>query len=153
MKKIGMWANYMGAYAWARIGFMPEQKDWNSLKDELGKRLDFIEQHPPQKEGLLPYTYIDALRKALASDDPKSYWFIVDQEHSCYGTSLGKLLTLPLKELPESFSRPGAEAGLRSELTWHGFLDLNDSDCARRFEACMKPDIKRSPAPRQKPAV
>ena len=155
IKDINIAADFIGAYAWARLGFVPTQKSWDEIKESIGKRLDFIEAHPSQKDGPLPSRYVDILRKALAADDPKSLWFIVDQETSYYGTTLGKLLTLPLDILPKSFPKEKSQRiswGLKNFI-WSGLLDMQDPDCVIRFKAYLYADKKPGPVFQKKPAI
>ena len=153
IEKITMSAAFIGTYAWARVGFVPEQDDWNKLRYQIGKRLDYLEQNPSPQEGPLPYKYVDALRGALKSDDPKNFWFIVDQGYPYYGTSMGKLLTLDIEDLPEKIPRDKkAKIAFLSCSGWLGSLDMKDPDCVQRFEAYIYEGKSRNPSLRKKPA-
>jgi hypothetical protein len=149
MNKITLSAGDVGAYAWARTGFAPSAASWKKLRESIGQRLDFIEGHPPP-EGPLPHAYVSGLRKALSSDEPKSLWFLVDQEYPCYGTSMGKLLTLPFNRLPEEFpSAKAREENVDNCLNWGGALDMKDRDCVQRFEAYVQAAPSQKPSPRK----
>lgn len=152
----------IGIYTWARCGFVPDMIGWDNIRRHVGARLDFLERIPPT-EGALPKKYIEALRESLKSDDPKTYWFIVDQQYKCYGTSLGKMLTLHAEFLPENipwskarkrlaFSRAkykGLE-DIRASATWSGEADLTDPDVRHRMKAYLFPQAKAQPSPRRK---
>jgi hypothetical protein len=113
--RIGITAGHTGAYAWGRLGFVPEEtRSWPLLKKDIGARLDALEAEPP-REGPLSEVCVRFLRAMLASDDPKSLWAIVDQETPCNGSTLGKVLLIGNM--------------------WEGTLDLADPDCLTRINA------------------
>lgn len=151
MRNIIIEAHAIGVYAHARTGFVPTQESWDILREHIGRRLDFIEQNPSRQDGRLPSSYIDTLCKVLASDDPKSYWFIVDQEYPYFGTSLGKVLTLNFPLRPEDIQLVRPMPWTREECAWGGSLNMKDPDCIRRFEAYLYADKGQKPAVQQKP--
>jgi len=150
IKHIALDASDIGSYAWARAGFVPTHKDWSNMRQEISNRLDFLQQHVPPHEKPLPDGCVEALRKALSSDDSKSFWSVVDEKHSYCGTSLGKLLTLPANQLPGH--NPWPEGLLRNGTHWHGILNMNDPVSVQRMEAYLFAQ-KSGPSPKAKPAA
>ncbi len=59
----------IGAYAWARMGFVPGPNSWSVLKGELGRSLKLGVYSPAVKRQAL---------KIINSDDPKGVWKIAD---------------------------------------------------------------------------
>jgi len=133
-------ANEIGVYAWARIGFVPDKNAWlGPLRKKIGERLDYLERNPSRKTGPLPKKYIATLRKALKSEDPKMFWFIVDQQLEYYGMPMGKLLTLP----NPLFSG--------KDLSYNGTFKMKDPESVNRFNAYVKQEVlpcKKTPKPK-----
>jgi hypothetical protein len=153
MQEAQISADGIGIYAWARIGFVPTRDSWNKLRERIEERLKFFEESPSPQDGPLPHEYVDAIHKVLASDDPKSYWFIVDQEYPYYGTSLGKLLTLDAFDLPNNI--PWDQAALKmledfDDLELAASFNINDPDCAKRLAAYLTPDQQAKPSVQSK---
>jgi hypothetical protein len=149
-------AQHIGAYAQARLGFVPHPEDWQQLRRKVEGRLDWLEEHPAQGEHPLPIHYSDTLRKALKMEDPKAFWLVTDQEHTAYGVPLGKLLTLPKENLPGAVRKQVEDdKGFLTDprwdkLSWQGALDLKDKDCMQRLNAYLRPDkAKAAPSLRQ----
>jgi len=162
IKRIDLYANDLGSYVWARSGFVPSPESWAVLQEHVGRRLDFFE-----KEAKLPYGCVKALRAALSSADPKSFWFIVDQQYPCYGAALGKLLTFPADKLPKEIPWPKPEKrlhfpGLKTKkdikdikdvIIWGGTADLKDPACLHRMIAYLFPEGRVQPFLQSKPSA
>ena len=153
IKSVEIHAGEVGAYTWARTGFVPSLKSWKGLAGSIGDRLDFLTGHSTP-ENSLPEDYVKTLRSVLQNDDPKNFWFIVDQRYECYGQPLGKLLTLEWKEgfVPPAFPKTD-DPRLARALCWAGQLDMQDPDCVARMEAycntapaVSKPVVKKEKA-------
>jgi hypothetical protein len=66
--KVNLYANIkVGAYAWAKYGFVPSQMEWNGLKRSLKDRLDYLPDDVGQRVGPM-----------LKSDDPRVLWAVSD---------------------------------------------------------------------------
>jgi len=139
----------VGVYAWARAGFVPKQETWmNIIRPEAHARFAFLQEHPHPNDPPLSHSTISALKTALASDDAKSFWTIVDQTSPCHGTTLGKALSLPLIELPRNFPAENmARHGAGNLDVWYGTLDMQDPDCTGRFSAKGSPAAPLAPVP------
>ena len=61
----------VGGYAWGRYGFVPNQPDWDHLRQRASSALDGV-------RGQLPAEDYNVVSAALASKDPKSMWKAVD---------------------------------------------------------------------------
>ena len=138
-------AEDIGVYAWARAGFIPDDKSWDNIKYIIEERLDFLEEHPSLEDGQLPYDVVDNIRSVIKSDDPKGYWDIVDQDYLYYDMPLGKILTLPLLRLPdELLDTAEAEDVFREKLDWKGSFEVKEKSASiKRFNSyigsCIKP--------------
>ncbi len=65
---------FVGAYAFARYGFIPEQGDWDALRKKINTVLDSacdICNTPLGTDG--------RIRDILKSEDPKSLWTLIDE--------------------------------------------------------------------------
>ena len=162
LEKASIKVGDIGVYAWGRVGFVPNSNGWNNIKYLVEKRLDFLEANPSVEDGPLPNSLVEPIRKVLSSPDAKNYWFIVDQEYSYHGLSLGKLLTLPIDKLPEKildiydfdgdfnddcyevneFENPDYdtfEGSFQERADWSGSFDLSSSsDSMKRFNAYIE---------------
>ncbi len=136
-------ATGIGVYAWARMGFIPYNEEWQSMRQVITRRLDYLEAHPPA-EGPLSLKTVDRLRTLLASNEPKSFWQIVDDQTICDGEALGKVLTLEDEVLCNRVYGPSFEP-----LKWAGALHLNDAACMQRLQ--QSTGIK--PEPYQRPVI
>lgn len=100
-----------GAYAWARYGFVPKQKDWKHLSSDIRSRLDSI------KGSIDKYAY-DSIRNWTLSSDPKKIWNIVDLKYAYDGDKIGKHLL--------------------HELDWAGSLNLTDPTVVKRLKGYVE---------------
>lgn len=145
VRRVDISVGQIGVYAWARAGFVPSRKSWPTLREHLNDRLDFIAAHPGP-EGGLPTAYLETLKTALREDNPKVYWFVVDQRYRCHGVALGKLMTLNWHSLDVTgLAVPAEKAGrekLCREAGWGGQFDLADPDCVARMETYCNPSAK-----------
>jgi hypothetical protein len=107
-----------GAYAWGKYGFVPKAWSWPRLKLDIADRLEDF-----RAGGHVSDRQYKKVQAALASDDPKALWRIVDNttpvpsslidDRSNWYTTLGRAL-------------------LR-EQRWDGKLNLRNLDMMDRF--------------------
>lgn len=116
----------IGAYTWARFGFLPHASNWPYLADQLRHRLGRIADKVPADIRAVVNTLLDA-------PDPRAIWPLVDLRHTVDGEPLGVAL---LKQMPNG---------------WDGKLVLSNAEQRARFDAYVKtaPVIgpKHKPAP------
>lgn len=139
VNKIHISAEDMGIYAWARLGFVPNADSWREIKTRVNARLSAIEDNPCDESPTIPASRFTALRSALNDDNPKSYWQIVDAKDACYGTTLGKALTLPARKLKGLHDHQKVLVIFTDTTSWGGSLDLHDADCVARYKASLAP--------------
>jgi hypothetical protein len=141
VKKIKVHATMSGAYAHARAGFVPESAGWtgwSDLRHGIARRLAFLESCPPP-EGALSRDVVSELKSVLAGDDPRGLWRVVDRREPCWGTTLGKALTMPVPDLPGAFPRLAARlSGAPDSFTWRGTLAMDDPACMARHAAYIE---------------
>lgn len=146
LKKVSITAGDVGAYVWAKLGFIPNDSQY-TIEDMIKKRIDFMQNNPPPDGGeCLDKGHAAVLKKALETGDPKALWFIVDQDWTYGGHKLGKLLTLSwheFKNLEQTYldTHEDREAlpFLCEGLCWSGVLDLTDKDMKRRIKSYLSP--------------
>lgn len=97
-----------GGYTWLKYGFLPSQKDWDSLRSEVGYSMDKDWNVPTDKN------IVRAIYQILKDPDPKAAWSLAD-----------------IKE-PTADGVPFGRAVLAGQ-SWHGTLDLKDKATMRRF--------------------
>lgn len=143
IETVHMHAGFVGAYAWARLGFFPTDEAWRGIRGMIGRQLDDLEAHPPA-EGPLSSACVGLLRAAIESDDPKNLWLVADQETPCNGDKLGKALLID----PEYLRQPPHEKP--DCISWDGVFDMQDSDCRHRMDAYIGRSVplqKQEPKP------
>jgi hypothetical protein len=128
-----------GSYAWAKYGYVPNQHDWNSLRDYLrvaptrsakyrtpGAWLDELTLRPQDR---------DAVNHILDNPNPKAIWDLAD------------IQAKPLEDNSlQTESAKGEHAArykgykdwpigkrLLWDRSWHGALGLDDNEAMRRF--------------------
>jgi hypothetical protein len=110
---IGLYAKEVGAYQWARAGFVPHEDEWNGgLRQAITLRLDKL---VAQSGNGLPTESEKALRQALRNSDPKAIWQVADQADMVGGQKVSQHLLV--------------------DMPWHGACNLRDPECRARFEA------------------
>lgn len=139
----------IGTYAWARMGCIPTAYDWRGLVSVAHRRLNFLQANPCPTNGPIPEEKMAALRATLRETDPRSFWKIVDDKTACYGMTLGKILTLPLKNLPRGFSRIEIDFPNALEYhRWKGGMSLKDEACMARARKYLRLQTHEKPAPK-----
>lgn len=130
MRKMTIKADEIGAYCWAKYGFLPMPESCGNLRDKLRLRLQACESALPQN------VYSQAIR-LLQLDDPKMLWKIADLDYDLNGTRLGKRLLLPDFE---RFFPDYERIFLRSNrnLEWRGELKFANADQMARFHAYLQ---------------
>jgi len=120
LNKVNVLADDIGAYVWARHGFLPDQVSWDDLRRSLARRVGSFDAELP------PGTRQDVLR-LLLDPDPRAIWALSDLRVPALTasgepvlTSLGQPMTLGQRLL----------LGQR----WHGTLNLRDEATMRRFD-------------------
>ncbi|UEM24372.1 hypothetical protein JL100_032635 (plasmid) [Skermanella mucosa] len=138
VSKVKVHANIdVGGYAWARFGFVPTQKSWDSLRKNLKLAVEFSALKPvsdPKTEDELAYAadYADvldrfkdlgqkpvtlsarerrAVTKLLKDPDPRAIWKVADARIG--GRNIGKELLM--------------------NTHWYGEIRLDDADAMARF--------------------
>ena len=122
-----------------RLIVYPEQEEYWAAFSPQQSQQEFYKE---MTEGLPKETNINI------EDDPKTLWFIVDQEHKYCEISLGKVLTLPVDGLPNKI---GFDETYK-KLEWKGTLDMKDPDCINRYQAYLFSDESNKPSPKNKPS-
>lgn len=95
----------MGAYAWAKYGWVPSVQDWNVLRKKLASQVGLIDGVSEEAQ--------DVIEIVLASPDPKAIWLLVDLQEEIDGMPVGLAL-------------------LAGE-SWVGTLDRTDPVAMARF--------------------
>lgn len=137
VNKIHIHAEDMGIYAWARLGFVPDADSWKDIKTRVRDRLSAIKDAPCDDSQAIPASRFAAISTALNNDNPKNYWQIVDAKDACYGTTLGKALTLPGRKLKGLHDHQRAMVAFIDTTSWGGSLDLHDADCVARYKTSL----------------
>ena len=137
VNKIHIHAEDMGIYAWARLGFVPNADSWKDIKKRVNDRLSSIEETPCDDSPAIPASRFAALRAVLRDDNPRAYWQIVDANDACYGTTLGKALTLPGRKLRGLHDHQRALVAFIDTTAWGGSLDMHDADCIARYKTSL----------------
>lgn len=124
VSRVTIYANVdVGAYAWARMGFVPIGRDWAVLADKLDHKLTAMHDNNE-----LSGDGMSALRKVLKPDgrlftsDPKALWKIADARLG--DMNIGKKLL----------------AGIGNG--WHGRFELESPDSWDRMMASTEPRSK-----------
>lgn len=113
--KVKVHANIdVGAYTWARYGFVPELNSWSSLRAGIADKLDRLAASG--KVNPRAYTQVKGL---LESRDPRTIWNIADIREPFSDPQKPKTNTLGKALLLGS--------------SWHGSLDLSDAATMERF--------------------
>jgi hypothetical protein len=124
LKAVQVHANIdVGAYAWAKYGFVPKQSSWDELRRDLGHRLAAIERGSStvKKED------IAAMKGLLAKSDPKTIWKVVDHKGT---VQVGGKDTTIAKVLMTGPAAPH----------WYGKLDLGNKEVMNRFHSYVGKD-------------
>jgi hypothetical protein len=76
MKKVDAFANIdVGGYTWAKFGFVPSQKSWDSLRSQLKDRLS---DYSTRTNPLISTETKDRVSAILDTRDPKAIWALSD---------------------------------------------------------------------------
>lgn len=129
-KRVELYANLdVGAYAWARFGFVPEDGQWADLRDRIAMRvdllaagdeqgfkktvraqavaLDFDRKHTPPPFRRLAEDEVSEIRRVLDVPDPRAVWALADHP---------------------------AGRSLLMGLDWDGRIDLSDEIAVGRLD-------------------
>lgn len=131
LSKISVLALDLGAYAWARVGFVPKLIDWYAARKKLDVRFEDLRRQTPLSAKPSLSSCFNRISKAIKSKNPKSIWDIVDENEPFYFNpkiSWGKALMLPNRILP-LYMQVAA-----TNISYSGSLDLKDNDCINRIE-------------------
>lgn len=110
LKSVGVTANIdVGAYAWAKYGYIPTQDSWNGLREQLSRTMTQRGIDNPE------------IKEILANRDPKSIWKLVDSKATMQA---GGETTTIAKNLLTGGRAP----------SWKGKLDLSNKDSMKRFD-------------------
>ena len=112
----------MGGYAWARMGFVPD--DWPALALQLRDRWSKLQAKAPAD-------VVPVVDKILRGTDPKAIWLLADLATELPGK--GKL----------------AKA-LLTGIDWNGRILLTDAEQMRRFDAATAAAVPAAPGPAQR---
>lgn len=124
MEKVEVHADIdVGAYAWAKYGFVPKQESWNALRSNLGTRIKAVEMGSTtvDKAALADF------KKLLSDPNPKTIWKVVD--HPAKVTVGGKDTTVA-KAIMTGSAAPH----------WYGSLDMRDKETMNRFQSYVGKD-------------
>lgn len=115
LNSVDLYANIdVGGYAWAKYGFLPDEKGLQAAQSHMNDRLVGM-----VRQGLDPGTTA-ALKPLINSKDPKSVWAISDiTKPGPDGMPIGKKLLM--------------DSG------WNGTLDLKDPESMERFNGYVQP--------------
>jgi hypothetical protein len=101
IRKVTVYAGLeLGPYVWGRIGFIPTQASWDSLRQTIRSNLDEI-------HNLVPNNRFTEICEDLDDSDPYTLWTIVDDQFE-----LGPSERLAKKLLKNA--------------SWNGYLDLEN---------------------------
>lgn len=106
-----MTSNFLegGAYAFARVGFLPTREQWDSVRKTAAKKLKTAVQ-----KKTVPLDVATETQKLLDSEDPRSIWQLSDLRHKAGDVPIGRHLL--------------------SDNGWKGTLDLHDEEQMTRFK-------------------
>ena len=123
LKAVNLTANInVGAYAWAKYGFVPDQKSWDRVRSAIKAKLDNMN---PDEWGLKGD--VADIHAALASENPQAIWAVVD--------SKATLLNENDEEVPiAKHFLTGKNAP-----DWDGSLRLDDATALKRFDSYVTP--------------
>jgi hypothetical protein len=122
--RVGLSAGDVGAYAWAKYGWLPQSvEEWRNLKKGIKTRMEAMAQEAPKGQ---PYGRIDPedrrdVLAMLRSNRPSVIWGVADLTTPTGGENRGgRPLTLG--------------KALLLDQKWRGTLDLNNPRQMRRFD-------------------
>jgi len=133
VKEITTSAISVGCYAWVKLGYVPTDKDLNTVKDVVGRRFSTICR---KNFGIFSEEEVDnilEIERILKKDDPKAIWKIADNKVPFLGDSKitwGKVLLLPRKYLPGSVGFDSCD--YRYTLSYSAKFDFTDSQSLGR---------------------
>lgn len=143
LNRIDVAAINIGAYAWARMGFVPDLILWPIKRSAIARRFNAIKKKLPTNQLCKLTTLFNEVSKAVKSKDPKSIWIIADEKEPFYfdpKLSWGKALLLPHTSLP-----PNLDVDIDTDINYLGKFNLKDKDCVKRMKtyACSKKSPKK----------
>lgn len=125
MERIKVTAVDAGAYAWIRLGFVPQGDEWNTeVKAKIVRKLEQLKQ-----VRAIDTVTLKKVHGFLTSDEPTTIRKIADER-----------VTVPSTKYREPKSKRPIQIPLgrallaESELSWHGELNFDDEESVRVFE-------------------
>jgi len=132
LNRIDVAAMNIGAYAWARMGFVPDSLLWIIKRSAIARRFKALTKRIPLAERKTLAPLFNEISNAMKSKNPKSIWIIADEKEPFYfdkKISWGQALLLPHTSLP-----PYLDINIDTDITYLGKLNLKDKDCTNRIE-------------------
>ena len=105
----------VGGYAWAKYGFTPTQKSWDSLRSDMKT----------------PWAHDEKVSAVLANSDPKGIWKIADSK-------------TPTEERPTSNGKNTVGKLALMGRDWRGELRLDDKSAMSRFNKYLGDEVKKA---------
>jgi len=133
----------VGAYAWAKYGFLPKKNDWNQLRDSrylgmfsMDKRLSLVKGQLSESE----YKHVQSL---LENKDPRTIFQVSDLTIQIDLAKVRKPQILPdHRHYANAFGHRKGSISLGKFLLlaqeWEGHFDLSDSECNNRFHTYIE---------------
>lgn len=121
---------YVGSYAFARYGFVPDKSSWQGVKEEAQERYETIKHKIPEDDR-------DIIEQALKSDNPKAIWQLADRKFKIKTRS-------PVSERTE---RIPIGLALLGNNGWSGTFEMKDKEVlarAKKYIDQKKPRFDRA---------